>query len=44
MESILNEMPVQIIVNDNCGLVGAALYTLVHKAFRRNTRGGVIRG
>jgi glucokinase len=28
MESILKDMPVQIIVNDDCGLIGAARYTL----------------
>ena len=34
MESILKDMPVQIIVNDDCGLIGAARYTLVQKAFK----------
>jgi glucokinase len=34
MESLLNDMPVKIILNDDCGLVGAARYTLVQKAFR----------
>jgi len=34
MESILKDMPVQIIANDDCGLIGAARFTLVQKAFR----------
>jgi len=35
MESLLNDMPVKIIVNDDCGLIGAARYTLIQKAFRK---------
>jgi glucokinase len=38
MASILKDMPVQIIVNDDCGLIGAARYTLVQKAFKGNSR------
>jgi len=38
MESILKDMPVQIIANDDAGLIGAARYTLVQKAFRGSTR------
>jgi glucokinase len=38
MESILKDMPVQIIVNDDCGLIGAARYTLVEKAFKSSSR------
>ena len=38
MESILKDMPVQIIVNDDCGLIGAARYTLVQKAFKSSSR------
>lgn len=38
MESILKDMPVQIIANDDCGLIGAARYTLVQKAFKGSTR------
>lgn len=34
MGAILKDMPVQIIVNDDCGLIGAARYTLVQKAFK----------
>ena len=38
MASILKDMPVQIVVNDNCGLIGAARYTLVQKAFKGSGR------
>lgn len=34
MEALLKDMPVKIILNDNCGLIGAARCTLVQKAFR----------
>ena len=34
MEALLNDMPVKIVLNDDCGLMGAARYTLVEKAFR----------
>jgi glucokinase len=34
LEVLLNDMPVKIILNDDCGLSGAARYTLVQKAFR----------
>src|SRR5215472_16619906 len=34
MVSILKDMPVKIIMNDDCGLIGAARYTLVQKAFK----------
>jgi glucokinase len=34
MEGLLKGMPVKIILNDDSGLIGAARYTLVHKAFR----------
>jgi glucokinase len=33
MEVLLKDMPVKIILNDSCGLIGAARYTLVQKAF-----------
>jgi len=33
MEDLLKDMPIKIIVNDDCGLIGAARYTLVQKAF-----------
>jgi glucokinase len=38
MESLLRDMPVKIIANDDCGLMGAARYTLVQKAFRTGNR------
>ncbi|HKF06625.1 MAG TPA: glucokinase [Candidatus Sulfotelmatobacter sp.] len=38
MEALLKDMPVQIVVNDNCGLIGAARYTLVQKAFGGGSR------
>ena len=34
MQSLLKDMPVKIILNDDCGLIGAARCTLVQKAFR----------
>jgi glucokinase len=33
MEGLLKDMPVKIILNDDCGLIGSARYTLVQKAF-----------
>jgi len=33
MESLLRDMPIKIIVNDDCGLIGSARYTLVQRAF-----------
>jgi glucokinase len=38
METLLKDMPVKIILNDDCGLVGAARYTLVQKAFGPTSR------
>jgi len=38
MEEVLKDMPVKIILNDDCGLIGAARCTLVQKAFRTVTR------
>ena len=37
MEALLKDMPVKIIANDDCGLLGAARYTLVQKAFKTAT-------
>lgn len=34
MESLLRDMPVKIVLNDDAGLIGAARYTLVQKAFQ----------
>ena len=38
METLLRDMPVKIILNDDCGLIGAARYTLVQKAFGTGIR------
>jgi len=34
MRTLLEEMPVRIILNDDSGLIGAARFTLIQKAFR----------
>ena len=34
MQTLLNDMPVKIVLNDNSGMLGAARYTLIQKAFR----------
>jgi len=34
MEQLLKEMPVKIVLNDDSGIIGAARYTLIEKAFR----------
>lgn len=34
MEPLLRDMPVKIVLNDDSGILGAALYTLIRKAFR----------
>ena len=38
MEMRLKEMPVKIVLNDDCGIIGAARYTLIQKAFRATSR------
>src|ERR1700675_1391032 len=38
METILKAIPVKIVANDDSGLIGAARYTLVQKAFRTSSR------
>jgi glucokinase len=38
MEVLLKDMPVKIILNDDCGLIGAARCTLVQKAFGIGSR------
>ena len=38
MRELLSDMPVKIIVNDDAGLIGAARYTLIQKAFRAERR------
>src|SRR5271166_5305434 len=38
MAPLLKEMPVTIVLNDDAGLIGAARYTLIEKAFRSQRR------
>jgi len=38
MQSLLHDMPVKIVMNDDAGLIGAARYTLIQKAFSRDKR------
>jgi glucokinase len=38
METILKDMPVKIVANDNTGMVGAARHALIQKAFRTASR------
>src|SRR5712691_7269232 len=38
MGTILKDMPVKIVVNDDAGMIGAARYTLIQKAFRTASR------
>jgi glucokinase len=38
MTPLLKKMPVKIVLNDDCGIIGAARYTLVQKAFRSTNR------
>jgi glucokinase len=33
MSSLLKDMPIRVVLNDDCGLIGSARYTLVQKAF-----------
>jgi len=37
--SLLTDIPVKIVLNDDAGIIGAARYTLVQKAFRTPARG-----
>jgi len=34
MEALLKDIAVKIVLNDDCGIIGAARYTLIEKAFR----------
>jgi glucokinase len=36
METLLRDMPVKIVLNDDSGILGAARYTLIQKAFRKS--------
>jgi len=38
MTSLLQQMPVKIVLNDDSGIIGAARYTLIQKAFRSTNR------
>ena len=38
MRALLADIPVKIILNDNCGITGAARYTLIQKAFKSRIR------
>src|SRR6266852_5398671 len=38
MESLLKDMTVKIVLNDDCGIIGAARYTLIQKAFPSSSR------
>lgn len=38
MHSLLADMPVKIVMNDDAGIIGAARYTLIQKAFSRDKR------
>ena len=41
MEPLLKDMPVKIVLNDDSGIIGAARYTLIQKAFRNPARAAV---
>jgi glucokinase len=38
MQSLLADMPVKIVLNDDAGIIGAARYTLIQKAFSSDKR------
>ena len=38
LASLLQDMPIKIVLNDNAGMIGAARYTLIQKAFDRTSR------
>jgi glucokinase len=38
MEAVLRDMPVKIVLNDDSGIIGAARFTLVEKAFASNRK------
>ncbi|MGH9501486.1 MAG: glucokinase [Terriglobales bacterium] len=39
MRGLLEDMPLKVVLNDDCGLMGAARYTLIQKAFGKGKRG-----
>src|SRR6266478_7309838 len=38
MKALLEDMPVKIVLNDDSGIIGAARYALIQKAFRKTNR------
>ena len=38
MRGLLEDMPVKVVLNDDCGIMGAARYTLIQKAFGKTNR------
>ena len=38
MRELLQDMPVKVVLNDDCGIMGAARYTLIQKAFGKVSR------
>ena len=38
MVPLLKEIPVMIVLNDDAGIIGAARYTLIEKAFKTQKR------
>jgi glucokinase len=36
MRGLLEDMPVKVVINDDCGIIGAARYTLIQKAFGKS--------
>jgi glucokinase len=41
MSELLKDMPVKVVLNDDAGILGAARYTLIQKAFDRASRSAV---
>jgi glucokinase len=41
MAELLKDMPVKVVLNDDAGILGAARYTLIQKAFDRASRSAV---
>lgn len=41
MADLLRDVPVKVVLNDDAGILGAARYTLIQKAFDRTSRGAV---
>ena len=39
MRGLLEDMPVKVVLNDDCGIIGAARYTLIQKAFGKGRSG-----